>query len=67
VTAKVVMPVIVRVGETEAQWGTITFTTEDFPITEEKIRQQTASFLREAADMLESPDNTEGVDNAAPR
>lgn len=64
--AEVVMPVIVRVGETEAQWGTITFTTEDFPVTEAKIRQQTASFLRDAADALERPDDTEGVDNAAP-
>lgn len=58
--AEVVMPVVVRVGETEQQWGTITFTAEDEPITEEKIRQQTAEFLREAAERLEHPDRHEG-------
>lgn len=64
--AEVVMPVFVRVGKTEARWGTITFTTEDLPLTEEKIRQQTASFLRKAADVMERPDKPEGVDDAAP-
>jgi hypothetical protein len=55
VAAEIVMPVVVRVGETEVQWGTITFTDEDQPVTEDKIRRQTASFLREAADLLERP------------
>lgn len=65
--AEIVMPVYVRVGETEAQWGTITFTAEDGPLTEGKIRSQTAAFLREAADRMENPsEDDEGVPDAAP-
>ncbi|MDX3637689.1 hypothetical protein PV728_47465 [Streptomyces europaeiscabiei] len=51
--AEVVMPVIVRIGETEAQWGTITFTADDGPVTEGKILRETAAFLREAADLMD--------------
>lgn len=54
-TAEITMPVVVRVGETEAQWGTITFTAEDGPLTEDMILRQTAAFLREAADRMENP------------
>jgi hypothetical protein len=66
--AEIVLPVIVRVGETEEQWGTITFTAEDGPLTEDKIRRETAAFFRAAADRLEHPDSydDEGVDDAAP-
>lgn len=65
--AEVVMPVIVRIGETEAQWGTITFTADDGPVTEEKILRETAAFLREAADRMDSKAEDEGeVDGAAP-
>lgn len=64
---EIVMPVFVRVGETEAQWGTITFTAEDGPLTEDTIRRETAAFLREAADLVENPsEDDEGVDGAAP-
>jgi hypothetical protein len=68
--AEVVMPVIVRIGETEAQWGTITFTDADGPVTEEKILRETAAFFREAADRMENPtegDEDGGDDDAAPR
>lgn len=64
---EIVMPVFVRVGETEAQWGTITFTAEDGLFTEDTIRRETAAFLREAADLVENPsEDDEGVDGAAP-
>lgn len=68
-TAEITMPVVVRVGDTEEAWGTITFTAEDGPLTEDKIRRQTAAFFREAADRLENPgddQDDEGVDGAAP-
>lgn len=66
--AEIVLPVVVRVGETEGQWGTITFTTEDGPLTEDKIRRETAAFFREAADRMENPtEDDEEVPDAAPR
>jgi hypothetical protein len=63
--AEVVMPVYVRVGKIGGHWGSITFTAEDGPLTEDVIRRETAAFLREAADRMENP--TEEVDDAAPR
>ncbi|HEY8985660.1 MAG TPA: hypothetical protein VIU15_39580 [Streptomyces sp.] len=56
---EITLPVYVRVGETGGHWGSITFTPEDGPLTEEKIRAQTAAFFREAADRLENPDTYE--------
>jgi len=64
---EVTMPVFVRVGDTEAQWGTITFTDEDGPLTESTIWREMAPFLRAVADRMENPAETgEGVDDAAP-
>lgn len=65
--AEIVMPVVVRIGETEAQWGTITFSAEDLPLTEDKIRRATVEFFREAVDGLESPtEDDEEAEDAAP-
>lgn len=64
--AEIVMPVIVRIGETEAQWGTITFATEDQPLTEDAIRRETLAFFREAIHQMENPDDEGEVRDAAP-
>ncbi|GAQ52073.1 hypothetical protein [Streptomyces acidiscabies] len=53
---EITLPVYVRVGEIGGHWGSITFTPEDGPVTEDKIRAQTAAFFREAAARLETPD-----------
>ncbi len=65
---EIVMPVYVRVGETEGRWGTITLTAEDGLLNEGEIRRETAAFFRAAADRLENPgdDEDEGVPGAAP-
>lgn len=63
--AEVTMPVIVRVGETEGNWGTITFTAEDGPVTEAVIWRETAAFLRDVATRMESMSKGEGVPDAA--
>ncbi|MFH9403268.1 hypothetical protein ACH4JS_26485 [Streptomyces sp. NPDC017638] len=65
---EITLPVAVRVGDTEAQWGTITLTEEDGPVTEDTIRRAAAAFFRTAVDILEHPrsDDAEEVDGAAP-
>ncbi|MGW2209922.1 hypothetical protein [Streptomyces sp. NPDC001781] len=66
--AEIVLPIVVRVGETEAQWGVITFPVGDGPLTEDTIRRETAAFFRAAVEQLERPaEHDEGVDDAAPR
>lgn len=52
--AEIVMPVFVRIGEIEAQWGEITFTDEDGPLTEGVFWRELAPFLRSVADQMEN-------------
>lgn len=66
---EIVMPVFVRIGEIEAQWGTITFTDEDGPLTEGLFWRELAPFLRTVADNMETrARDDEGEEpDAAPR
>lgn len=61
--AEIEMPVVVRVGDTEAEWGSITFTAEDGPLTEAAIWRATASFLRDVANLMETRSKDKGVDD----
>ncbi|MBP8532364.1 hypothetical protein [Streptomyces sp. MK37H] len=60
------LPVHVRVGETEACWGSVTVPVIDGALDEATLRREMAGFLRAAADQLENPGNVEEVADAAP-
>lgn len=49
------LPVYVRVGDTEACWGSVTVPLLDGSLNESVFRRQMAEFLRAAAEHLERP------------
>ena len=58
--AEITLPVHVRVGDNEAQWGELTVEVRDGTVHEQDTRRQLAAFLREAADHLDNPPEGEG-------
>ncbi|MFH8792205.1 hypothetical protein [Streptomyces sp. NPDC017941] len=65
---EITLPVFVRVGTTEACWGTVRTTATDGTVDEVVLRRELADFLRSAADCLETPaaDDDREVPDAAP-
>ncbi|MFJ2292109.1 hypothetical protein ACIOG7_10410 [Streptomyces sp. NPDC087894] len=64
--AEITLPVYVRVGGSGAQWGELTVEVTDGTVREADMRRQLASFLREAADHLETmPEGGTEVPNAS--
>lgn len=67
--AEIVLPVHVRVGGSEARWGTVAVPVADGEVGEAALRHALADFLHAAADCLKDPDledeNVE-VPDAAP-
>ncbi|MFB8772109.1 hypothetical protein [Streptomyces broussonetiae] len=67
-SAEIKLPVRVRVGETEACWGSVRVPVTDGRVDELAFRRELAAFLRETADALEDPtEDDEEVPDAAAR
>jgi hypothetical protein len=62
-SAEIELPVHVRVGETEACWGSVRIPVSDGCMDGRAFRREMAAFLRAAADHLEKSDvGQEGED-----
>ncbi|MFD3574762.1 hypothetical protein [Streptomyces sp. NPDC058644] len=67
--AEVNIPIHVRAGDTERCWGTVSVALVNGVLDETALRHNVAEFLRESADVLESPseDDEEVPDASAER
>ena len=65
--AEIVLPVYVRVGGTEACWGSVTVPLTGGAVDETAFRREMTGFLRGAADCLENPtEDSEEADGGTP-